>query len=89
MRHRQDKKIIKVLYEEPTHSLNVMNLELKTRSTYNELNRNVIILAQEKIVLDQKFIRVRHKYARVISLNMKESDTKKIIEVLKILGVIL
>jgi hypothetical protein len=66
-----------------------MNLELKTRSTYNELNRNVIILAQEKIVLDQKFIRVRHKYARVISLNMKESDTKKIIEVLKILGVIL
>jgi DNA-binding transcriptional ArsR family regulator len=72
------RKIIKALAE--NGELNVMKLILKIRGKYPQVNASLQILQKEGIVLDRHYGRIR-----LIKLNRENSNTKLLLEALKIL----
>ena len=62
-----------------------MRLVSNVNSTYNELNRNLLILAKEGIINDEYRVKVKHGKVRVISLNRDDSRTKILLSTLKTL----
>jgi hypothetical protein len=75
--------IIKTLSEH--REMQVMRLVSATGSTYNELNRNLLILEKEGIIINEYPIKVRHGRVRVIRLNKENSKTQVLLKVLKTL----
>ena len=71
-------KILKGLSE--SKQINVMGLVRKINSTYNEVNRNLIILEKEGIVTN-----IRCGRMRVIKLNRENPKTKVLLKALKTL----
>ncbi|MEM2129909.1 MAG: winged helix-turn-helix domain-containing protein [Candidatus Bathyarchaeia archaeon] len=69
-------KILKALSER--NQINVMGLVRKINSTYNEVNRNLIILEREGIVTN-----VRCGRMRLIKLNRENPKTVLLLQVLK------
>ena len=62
-----------------------MKLVSNVNSTYNELNRNLLILEKEGIVTSNYIIRVKQGKVRTIQLNRDNPKTKILLEVLKTL----
>jgi len=60
--------------------INVMELVIKTNSTYNEVNRNLIALEKEDLITTSYCGRMR-----LIKLNKKNPKTTILIQVLKTL----
>jgi predicted transcriptional regulator len=75
--------ILKVLAEK--RELQVMKLVSCVGSTYNELNRNLLILKNEELIIDEYRVKVRHGRVRVIQLNKDNPKTQLLIKVLKAL----
>ncbi len=67
------------------HEIRVMQLVSRVGSTYNELNRNLKILADEGIVTDEYRVKVKHGKIRVIMLNRDNPKTKLLLQALKTL----
>jgi predicted transcriptional regulator len=76
-------KILKVLSEK--RDLQVMKLVSSVGSTYNELNRNLLILEKEGIIINEYPVKVRHGKVRIIRLNRENSKTKLLLAALKTL----
>ena len=76
-------KILKVLSEK--REMQVMKLVSSVGSTYNELNRNLLILEKEGIIINEYRVKVRHGKVRVIRLNRENSKTKLLLAALKTL----
>jgi hypothetical protein len=72
-------KIIKVLSE--VKEINLMGLVRKTNSTYNQISRNVEILAKEQIVKVACCGRLK-----LIKLNMESPRAKALLKALQILN---
>ncbi|HSV48896.1 MAG TPA: hypothetical protein VLH35_01145 [Candidatus Acidoferrales bacterium] len=75
--------IIKTLAEH--REMQVMRLVSAAGSTYNELNRNLIILEKEGIITNEYPIKVRHGKVRIIRLNKENPKTQVLLKVLKTL----
>jgi predicted transcriptional regulator len=73
------RRILKVLSR--AGRVNVMTLVRKVNSTYSQVNPNLRILAEEGIVIDEHFGRMR-----VIRLNKENQKTTILLQALKILG---
>jgi predicted transcriptional regulator len=73
-------KILKVLSEK--REMQVMKLVSNVGSTYNELNRNLLILEKESIIINEYRVKVRHGKVRVIRLNRENSKTKLLLAAL-------
>jgi predicted transcriptional regulator len=76
-------KILKVLAEK--HELQVMKLASNVGTTYNELNRNLIILEKEGIIINEYRVKVRRGKVRVLRLNKDNPKTEVLISALKML----
>lgn len=76
-------KILKVLWEK--RELQVMKLVSSVGSTYNELNRNLLILEKEGIIINEYPVKVRHGKVRIIRLNRENPKTKLLLATLKTL----
>ena len=76
-------KILKVLSEKL--ELQVMKLVSSVGSTYNGLNRNLLILEKEEIIINEYRVKVRHGKVRVIRLNKDNPKTQVLLKVLKTL----
>jgi hypothetical protein len=68
-----------------TREIRVMQLVSRVGSTYNELNRNLLILQKEGILTDEYRVKVRHGKVRVIALNRENPKTEVLLQVLKAL----
>ena len=68
-----------------THEIRIMRLVSNVNSTYNELNRNLLILAKEGIIIDEYRVKVKHGKIRVIALKRDNPKTKILLEILKVL----
>ncbi len=75
--------ILRVLSEK--RELQVMKLVSSVGSTYNELNRNLLLLEKEGLIINQYPIKVRHGKVRVIRLNKENPKTQVLLKVLKTL----
>jgi predicted transcriptional regulator len=75
--------ILKVLSEK--RELQIMRLVSTVGSTYNELNRNLLILEKEGLIINEYPIKVRHGKIRVIRLNKENPKTFVLLKVLKTL----
>jgi predicted transcriptional regulator len=73
------RRILKVLSR--AGRVNVMALVRKVNSTYSQVNPNLRILAEEGIIVDEHFGRMR-----VIRLNKENPKTDVLLRALKILG---
>jgi hypothetical protein len=62
-----------------------MRLVSNVNSTYNELNRNLSILAKEGIITDEYRVKVKHGKVRVIALKRDNPKTKLLVDTLKAL----
>jgi hypothetical protein len=62
-----------------------MHLVSKVNSTYNELNRNLLILKKEGIITDDYRVKVKHGKVRVIALNRENPKAKLLLNTLKTL----
>ena len=69
-----------------TREIRVMELVRRVGSTYNELNRNLEILAKEGILTDEYRVKVKHGKVRFIFLNRDNTKTRTLLEVLKTLN---
>jgi predicted transcriptional regulator len=76
-------KILKVLSEK--REMQVMKLVSSVGSTYNELNRNLLILEKEGIIINEYPVKVRHGKVRIIRLNKENSKTQVLLKVMKTL----
>lgn len=76
-------KILKVLAQK--HELQVMKLASTVGTTYNELNRNLLILEKEGIIINEYRVKVRRGKVRVLRLNRENPKTDVLIKVLKTL----
>ncbi|MCW4003970.1 MAG: hypothetical protein NWE95_08690 [Candidatus Bathyarchaeota archaeon] len=76
-------KILKVLAQK--HELQVMKLASNVGTTYNELNRNLLILEKEGIIINEYRVKVRRGKVRVLRLNRDNPKTDVLIKVLKTL----
>jgi hypothetical protein len=65
--------------------MQVMRLVSATGSTYNETNRNLLILEKEGIITNEYPVKMRHGKVRVIRLNKESSKTQVLLRVLKAL----
>jgi DNA-binding transcriptional ArsR family regulator len=72
------RKILKVLLK--IEKTNVMDLVRKMNSTYSQVNPNLQILEEARIVMDQRYGRMR-----VIRLNKENPKTILLLQALKIL----
>lgn len=75
--------ILKVLSEK--RELQVMKLVSNVGSTYNELNRNLLILEKEGLIINEYPTKVRHGKIRIIRLNKENPKTQVLLKVLKTL----
>jgi predicted transcriptional regulator len=75
--------ILKVLSEK--RELQVMKLVSSVGSTYNELNRNLLLLEKEGIIVNEYPLKVRRGKVRVIRLNKENPKTQILLRVLKTL----
>lgn len=75
--------ILKVLSEK--REMQVMRLVSSCGSTYNELNRNLLILQKEELIIDEYRVKVRRGKVRVIRLNKENPKTQVLLKVLKTL----
>ena len=75
--------ILKVLAEK--RELQVMKLVSSVGSTYNELNRNLLLLENEGIIINSYPIKVRRGKIRIIRLNKENPKTQTLLKVLKTL----
>lgn len=73
------RKILKFLWQ--VDSANVMKLIRKINSAYSQVNPNLLILAQEGIITDQ-----RHGRRRIITLNRENPKTILLLQALKVLN---
>jgi hypothetical protein len=62
-----------------------MRLVSNVNSTYNELNRNLLILAKEGIITDEYRVKVKHGKVRVLMLNRDNQKTKLLLSTIKAL----
>lgn len=62
-----------------------MKLCKNVETTYNELNRNLLILREEGIITDNYEQRVRHGKVRIIRLNRDNPRTRTLFQALGIL----
>lgn len=69
-------KILKALSQ--CREINVMGLVRKINSTYNEVNRNLVILEREGIIMSSRCGRMR-----LIKLNRENPKTVLLLQVLK------
>ncbi len=76
-------KILTVLAQK--HEMQIMRLVSSTGSTYNELNRNLVLLEREGIVINSYPVRVRRGRVRVIRLNKENPKTGVLLKALKTL----
>jgi hypothetical protein len=76
-------KILKVLSEK--REIQIMRLVSSTGSTYNEVNRNLLIMQKEGLITDEYRIKVRHGKVRVIRLNKDNPKTLVLLKILKTL----
>jgi predicted transcriptional regulator len=65
--------------------LNVMALVSRLNSPYNEVNRNLMILETEGIIINDYRKRVRRGKVRIIILNRENHKTKILLNVLQML----
>ena len=72
-------KILKELSRVKT--VHIMRLVRNMNSTYVEVNRNIKILEDEGVVIDQRFGRMR-----MLRLNLENPKTKLLLQALKILN---
>ncbi len=75
--------ILRVLAEK--REMQVMKLVSSVGSTYNELNRNLLLLEKEGLIINEYPIKVRHGKVRVIRLNKENPKTLVLLKVLKTL----
>jgi predicted transcriptional regulator len=68
-----------------TREINVMRLVSTVNSTYNEVNRNLVLLEREGIIINEYRVKVKHGKIRVIRLNKDNSKTKILLAALKTL----
>jgi predicted transcriptional regulator len=76
--------ILKVLSEK--REMQVMRLVSSVGSTYNKLNRNLLILEKEGIIINEYPVKVRHGKVRVIRLNKDTPKTMVLLKILKTLN---
>jgi hypothetical protein len=62
-----------------------MRLVSTVNSTYNEVNRNLVLLEREGIIINEYRVKVKHGKIRVIRLNKDNSKTKILLAALKTL----
>ena len=62
-----------------------MKLVSKVNSTYNELNRNAMLLEKEGIIINEYKVKVKHGKIRIIRLNKDNPKTKKLLAALQTL----
>jgi len=74
-------KILKVLFEK--REMQIMKLVTSVGSTYNDLNRNLLILEKEGIIINEYPVRVRQGKVRNIRLNRENPKTKLLLAALK------
>lgn len=74
-------KILKVLFEK--REMQIMKLVTSVGSTYNDLNRNLLILEKEGIIINEYPVRVRQGKVRIIRLNRENPKTKLLLAALK------
>lgn len=65
-----------------TREIQVMRLVSRVNSTYNELNRNLMIMEKEGIIMNEYRVKVRHGKVRVIRLNKDNPKTKALLAAL-------
>jgi predicted transcriptional regulator len=68
-----------------TREIRIMDLVRRVGTTYNELNRNLLILKKEGIIIDEYRVKVKHGKVRVIFLNRDNQKTQILLDVLKTL----
>jgi len=68
-----------------TREMRMMKLNDNLRSTYVELNRNLLLLQREGIVMNEYREPAGQGKVRIVRLNRDNPKTKILIEVLKIL----
>ncbi len=66
-----------------TREIRVMKLAQRVNSTYNDLNRNLVTLEKEGIIINEYREVVRHGRIRILRLNMDNEKTKVLLIVLK------
>jgi predicted transcriptional regulator len=76
-------KILRVLFEK--REMQVMKLVTSVGSTYNEVNRNLLILEKEGIIINEYPVKVRHGKVRIIRLNRENPKTQLLLAALKTL----
>lgn len=62
-----------------------MKLVSTLKTTYNDLNRNLLILEREGIITSEYRVKVKHGKVRVIALNRDSPKTKILLVALKTL----
>lgn len=60
-----------------------MKLVGNVNSTYNEVNRNLLILTKEGIIVDEHQVKVKRGKVRVIRLNRENPKTALLLQALK------
>jgi len=75
--------ILRVLAEK--REMQIMKLVSSTTSTYNELNRNLAILKNEGIIVEDYRSKVRRDRVRVIWLDRANPKTVTLLKALKLL----
>jgi hypothetical protein len=70
-----------------TREIQVMKLVSRVNSTYNDVNRNLLILAKEDIIVDEYRVKVKHGKVRVIRLNKENPKTKLLLAALQSLDI--
>ena len=68
-----------------TREIRMIKFVVKLRSTYTDVNRNLLLLEKEGIVISDYPDKVRHGRVRIIRLNRDNPKTKTLLDVLKIL----
>lgn len=74
-------KILKALSE--SKEIRVMQLVHRISSPYNEVNRNLIILETEDIIINDYRKQVKHARIRIIKLNSENPRTQILLNALK------
>ena len=62
-----------------------MKLASNVGTTYNELNRNLLILEKEGIIINEYRVKVRRGKVRILRLNKENPKTEVLISALKML----
>lgn len=66
-----------------TREIQVMKLVSNVNSTYNDVNRNLLILVKEDIIIDEHQVKVKRGKVKVIRLNQENPKTALLLQALK------